>query len=351
MALKVGEHGASIAASTRASFHAIGYNRFVALFGFLVPSLKPIRAINMSFGGLAEGPAPMARAAIAAANSERILVVAAAGNAHPTIAGGAAINVDTLPGGQAFTPCQTNPQLAAYNALRAFFGLPPVPLAANLMCVAASNHSDQPAGFSYWGHVSVDLAAPGASVHSLSATHDIFMNIYGHPGGAPFTAGAGDTRLRAVTTQGAAFAAGSVVGPAHPDVGSRLLAVPADVRHDEFVPANGIYDVGECIYRDVAPVGTVSPGDTRFTPCAGLGPGTIVTPGNPDVGNDLVPFVATEMRTSTRWDSGTSFAAPQVVGIAALCWSIPDFAGLSAEQMKGLIKRSVDSKSGCPEAG
>ena len=47
---------------------------------------------------------------------------------------------------------------------------------------------------------------------------------------------------------------------------------------------------------------------------------------------------------------GTSYAAPHVAGIAALCWSIPDLAGLSDTDMKTMILRFPDRLPGLADA-
>lgn len=109
--------------------------------GFAYAAEEGADVVNASIGG--NHPAPFEAAAIAAHPST--LYVAAAGNESR--------DVDATPS----YPCSIPEQ--------------------NLICVAATNQSDQPASFSNWGLTSVDLAAPGvniaSTVPSSESSHDL----------------------------------------------------------------------------------------------------------------------------------------------------------------------------------
>ena len=92
-------------------------------------------------------------------------------------AGNDGVNNDTSP----HTPC--NPATA--------------PDAANKICVAATNSSDALAGFSNFGAVNVDLAAPGVSILSTVPTKTVFSDNFETPiAGRWTTNDAGQTGAR-----------------------------------------------------------------------------------------------------------------------------------------------------------
>ncbi|HJQ85517.1 MAG TPA: S8 family serine peptidase [Candidatus Binatia bacterium] len=243
-----------------------------------------------------------------------------------------------------FVPCQADKDLA---------GLPPPfnALTSDLICVGASTHTDATATFSNYGPATVHLLAPGERVHSLSATYDIGMNFY-RVGGAGGTVAVGDRRLKAVIPPGVTFGIGSLVAAGNPDIGSRLVAVPALVRHTE-VTVNGLYDPpNECAYIDEDNNGSVGVGDVRFTSCPGFAPtGGPVATGDTDIGSPLIAFAANEQRTTTRWGNGTSFSSPDVAGLAALCLSTPAFRDLTPAVTRDLMIRFVDRKNGVASGG
>lgn len=73
-----------------------------------------------------------------------------------------------------------------------------------------------------------------------------------------------------------------------------LVSAERTVMHTESVAANGVYDVGEAIYVDMDDSGTVSAGDVRATAVGAFAAGSVVAAGDPDVGTALVLFTTTE---------------------------------------------------------
>ena len=74
--------------------------------------------------------------------------------------------------------------------------------------------------------------------------------------------------------------------------------------HDESVTANGQFDNGEAIYRDLNDSQTVTAGDTRITAVGGFAAGSIVAGGDADAGTALIVFIANNPLTATageRW--------------------------------------------------
>lgn len=101
-----------------------------------------VRVINMSFGGTT--PSRERELALRAANQVRIIAVAAAGNGGPDSIGD---NNDRTP----FYPASFSPTLD------------------NVVAVAATDGANQLSSFSNFGRESVDVAAPGEDILSLTS--------------------------------------------------------------------------------------------------------------------------------------------------------------------------------------
>jgi len=101
--------------------------------------------------------------------------------------------------------------------------------------------------------------------------------------------------------------AGSIVAAGDNDVDTVLVAFAANERHTEWVPANGVYDEGEGIYRDNDGSGGISAGDTRLVHVTRTvndieityAAGSIVAAGDADVGLALAAFAANERHDET----------------------------------------------------
>ncbi len=105
----------------------------------------------------------------------------------------------------------------------------------------------------------------------------------------------GDVRL----TSANGYPAGTTVNAADTDINNSLLPFAVNERHTEWLPANGIYDVGENIYLDLDGDSHVSAGDVRLRYIGPLAvrPGTTVETGDGDICTALVPFLANEKHT------------------------------------------------------
>jgi hypothetical protein len=120
-----------------------------------------VQVANLSF--TAHEPSQAMVNAIAAAQGT--LFVAAAGNDRNDNDGSA------LPPGGHHYPCDYTPQTQAS---------PPVPGAAdNVLCVAATDQTDELAPFSDWGESSVDLGAPGTEILSTYPSPAAFEDAFG----------------------------------------------------------------------------------------------------------------------------------------------------------------------------
>jgi hypothetical protein len=99
------------------------------------------------------------------------------------------------------------------------------------------------------------------------------------------TVSAGDVRITAV----GAFAAGSVVAAADPDVGTALVPFAANER---FADTNNdfAFSVGDAIYRDADNSGTVSVGDVRLVATGAFAAGSVVAAGDADLGRSIFTF-------------------------------------------------------------
>jgi hypothetical protein len=87
----------------------------------------------------------------------------------------------------------------------------------------------------------------------------------------------------------------STVGPTDPDVTAALTAFSTVSPFERFVDfnASGNYTPGEPIYRQTTP-GPVLAGDTRLTPFGGFAAGSVVAPGDPDIGLVTTAFPLTD---------------------------------------------------------
>jgi hypothetical protein len=84
----------------------------------------------------------------------------------------------------------------------------------------------------------------------------------------------------------------STVGPTDPDVTAALTAFSTFERFVDF-NASGNYTPGEPIYRQ-AVAGPVAVGNIRLTPFGGFAAGSVVAPGDPDIGLVTTAFPATD---------------------------------------------------------
>jgi hypothetical protein len=87
----------------------------------------------------------------------------------------------------------------------------------------------------------------------------------------------------------------STVGPTDPDVTAALTAFSTVSPFERFVDfnASGNYTPGEPIYLQTTP-GPVLAGDTRLTPFGGFAAGSVVAPGDPDIGLVTTAFPLTD---------------------------------------------------------
>jgi hypothetical protein len=112
---------------------------------------------------------------------------------------------------------------------------------------------------------------------------------------------AGDTRL----SQVGALAPGAVAA-GNGDILTALFPFAANEVYFD-ANASGNYTAGEPVYRDVDASATVSAGDVRLLPPAGLGAGSTVKAADADVGNALVAFAANEKHDNRIPDSAARF--------------------------------------------
>jgi subtilisin family serine protease len=130
---------------------------------------RGVRVINMSFGGAS--PSREREMALRAANDARIIVIAAAGNGGPDAIGD---NNDLTP----FYPASFSQTLD------------------NVVAVAATDGANQLSSFSNFGWESVDVAAPGENIFSLTS-RDASLRL-GSPSG--LTVGHGTSPATAIVS-------------------------------------------------------------------------------------------------------------------------------------------------------
>lgn len=108
----------------------------------------------------------------------------------------------------------------------------------------------------------------------------------------------GDTRLANAAKFG--YADGSIVQSGDLDDAQNIVNFTTNEKHGDSV-SNGIFDVGEPIYNDAENSGNVTAGDTRLANApSGYDEGSVVAPGDTDMGADLVAFIdGVEMHEET----------------------------------------------------
>jgi subtilisin family serine protease len=260
---------------------------------------------------------------------------------------------------------------------------------ANIVCVAATDSSDRLAGFSNYGARTVDLAAPGKGIFSTyvkwGATQEVFSDDFETPlTGRWVTGGTPDTWARTpfVQTRSGGFAlSNSTVGTYANNTqnwaqlntgldltGKRDCAATIWVKkslgssgdHDMLIadPSRdgvhpGTWTTGQLGTNsgfekwliDLAPLDGYSTGSLRFwldTDASGTGGGVALD----DLRVFCVPPVTSYSGAADEFlaADGTSFAAPQVSGVAALLLSLDP--GLTAVQLKQRILATADPLPG-----
>jgi subtilisin family serine protease len=300
-----------------------------------------IRVINASWGWYTWGPAlvppPHRRFGLPLWSATDALIerqIRFAGNLDILFVSAAGYGVDLNGDGDVNDAGELDDDALLARGIRDF---PTVLPLDNIITVTASNDLDQWVGWAAYGAATVDLAAPGDNIVSLGFNSRYLEDewIYRDVDSSG-TVSIGDIRLVAVEIGSVTYAAGSVVARGDLDVGYGLAAFDPSERHDEFTPANGRFDSGEFVYRDVDSSGTVTSGDVRLaTISRTLRYGSTVRAADPDVGNVLAPFAANELHVVVWSASGTSMAAPHVSGVASLAFAM--FPSKSALNVKNDI--------------
>jgi subtilisin family serine protease len=249
----------------------------------------------------------------------------------------------------------------------------------NVVCVAASNQADNRAGFSNWGPVSVDLAAPGTETLSTYPaianrytetfqvddfatdwTATVGLDGFGRAGEAPLTSPGMTDSPGAAPAAAAIYESTSTMGFTVPAgygsctlAGRRFLAL-------------GSGSFSYSVLRDGIPVFTSAPGSTSGSamtgfstqPMDGLAGSTVklrfrftsdVSPALAegawldDLRFDCFEPAGTAT-ASYAYLQGTSMAAPHVAGAAALLYSLKPSATVS--QVRSALLGSVDRPAG-----
>jgi subtilisin family serine protease len=322
------------------------------------------RAANLSITGFPTDPATILAMTTALAANPRTLYVAAAGNN----------GADTDAVGPRALPCAANPAKSdatiAYKAAKGAVD--------NVLCVAATDQADGLASFSTYGSRSVDLAAPGVNVLSTAFTTDqeFFTDQFDSGGFDAWStpappASAPDQGFTAYALGGGSFTA--IASDPPPTLGLPGSQAPGTTRATESPIIEVGPDYTECTVNYVA--GATLSGDDSFTwtvsvdgttvlaePLSDLNPLTgrnqgrfTIPPGSSghDVrigfqfhrGLDGAPAAWGAIRqlrmdcarSSYRFDSGTSMAAPHVTGVAALLFSLRPSATVT-DVRKAILK-------------
>ncbi len=283
--------------------------------------------------------------------SPKTLFVIAAGNDAKDNDGGGA--------GQAHYPCNYQPAKES--------GVPGA--IDNVLCVAATNQADQLASFSDWGKTSVDLAAPGTEVLS-TYPQEVVLSENFSTGAAKWTAGpeggfVGTSELP-LTSPGFADSPGEepVPNSTRESTLTTPIALPVgygnckltfrrstSLRGAETSP--GVFSEGTFFYEVLAngsPASVVQLGSTSgtamnaytsdaLTGLAGTnvqirfrysaGPAPIASNGVWLDDLSLTCYQATNVAPGYAFLQGTSMAAPEVSGTAALLFSIQPSASVT----------------------
>jgi len=109
------------------------------------------------------------------------------------------------------------------------------------------------------------------------------------------------------------YNAGTTVAAGNVDLALTLIAFKSAVipyeRHRENVATNGLYDIGEYIYKDsnLPAQSQVSVGDVRLTPVGSYAAGSSVVSGDSDIGFSLVNFASNEKHAENIAITGTVY--------------------------------------------
>jgi hypothetical protein len=320
---------------------------------------KGARIANLSFSGTGTSQA-LVNAMAAASNT---LFVAAAGNDRNDNDSGLTPNFAEPNRGHHY-PCDFTPQSQAS---------PPVPGAIdNVICVAATNQTDGLALFSDWGRESVDLGAPGTDILSTDPFPAWFEDTFGTNDfatrwAATGAAGGFERTMDAPMTSGGII---DRIGPPLPNTTRESTSPPfsippnAGCRFSQVarvdLAAGDSYQVefflNDSPVQTIAPSHTLEPGleQRSFSLTAALNTGgpaqfrlrfTAGPSPQPSSGvliDELSVTCAEPLGQSTAYAfrEGTSSAAAQVSGAAALILSMQPFA--SVTQVRDALLRSVD---------
>ncbi len=305
------------------------------------------RVANISLTSTSASPAMLKALG---SNPKTLFVIAAGNDAKDNDGGGA---------GQAHYPCDYQP--AKESGIGGAID--------NVVCVAATNQADQLASFSDWGKTSVDLAAPGTEVLSTYPQEVVLSENFA-TGAAKWTAGPEGgfvgTSEFPLTSPGFSDSPGEepVANSTRESTLTTPIALPAgygnckltfrrstSLRGSETSP--GVFSEGTFFYEVLAngsPVSVVQLGSTSgsslntynseaLTGLAGTnvqvrfrysaGPAPIASNGAWLDDLSLTCYQATNVAPGYAFLQGTSMAAPEVSGTAALLFSIQPSASVT----------------------
>jgi subtilisin family serine protease len=252
----------------------------------------------------------------------------------------------------------------------------------NIICVAATGSSDQLGDFSSYGASSVDLAAPGVSILSTypkwQAPHTVYADGFETPlDGRWILGGTPDTWGRTTeNTNSGSFSLADSPFSSYSNGSDNYAGIQLDLSGEDNCEAraqvNSTLASNDLLLGDVLPdgmtraeatvvSGTSSGFDTRdfdlapidghsdgffafelLTDASGVSDGVYID----DFAVICTPLVTTYTGATDEFQfgEGTSFAAPQVAGVAALLLSVDP--SLSAAQVKARILGTVDPLPG-----
>ena len=249
----------------------------------------------------------------------------------------------------------------------------------NIVCVAATDNRDRLAGYSNWGPVSVDVAAPGTNVLSTKAYHRVFFDDFESAnsqwtfGGTPNT-WARTTDLPFDIDHGGTWLTDSPNGnyPTGTDNWARTSAVnltgmrDCTVQFFAHMQTESLFGDFVAIEASNSPTGPWVQAGTAFNGLAQSGfdqrmpdqfngdaqvyvrirlheDGEFETGDGIFVDDFAVQCAGRYTPASYEYLSGTSMATPHVSGVAALV--LARNPAFSTAQIKGRLLSSVDTKS------